>query len=220
MKVGSGRDEPQKGQAQDPTPVQKDLFRAHMRVIHRHQEQLSVLSKSYHRVRARVDRIDQNPTLTTPRDLVALSDELVELEQDWEDIQRSYNRQSENIEEDFLDRISEMEADIELAPDQQHAIEQEIRLFVGTLEKSDEELRQTARLLDVLRARGKRGLLGTHSGYATLWIASAVAALLVCAGCIYARSENWLSVGQAALVAAPGLAGVALLVVLCRLRKI
>ncbi|HMS17704.1 MAG TPA: hypothetical protein PKA37_12745 [Planctomycetota bacterium] len=220
MKVGARADETPKVQAFDPSPVQKDLFRAHMRVIHRHQEQLKELSKTYHRLKTRIERADQKPDQTASRDLVTMSDELVELEQDWEDIQRSYNRQSENIEEDFLERIAEMEADIEMAPDQQNAIEAEIRLFIEALEKMDEDLRSSGRHLDVLRARSKRGLLGLGGGRYNLAIATGFSLLLVGLGAALGVVGRWIQPLHALYVCAPAAMGVLLLAGLCRSRKI
>lgn len=220
MKASGEPAEAVRSQAVDSTPAQKDLFRAHMRVIHRHKEQLSDLQKKQRRIGQRVQRLDRQPDGGTSGELVDLSDEVVQLEQDWEDIQRSYNRQSENIEEDFLQRIDELEADLELAPDQQYAIEQEIRAFVEGLEKSEEEIRETARLLDILRAKGRRGGVALPGGGIRAAVLGLLALALLACGAVAGVQAGWVDAARGAAIVAPGAAALLGTYILILLRRL
>ena len=195
------------------SPVQQDLFTAHMRVIHRHRERVATMKKALQKVRKRVQKSDTQPTADTPRELIALSDRVLELEQEWEDIQRSYNRQSENIEEDFLDRIQELEADIELPPEHQEAIQEEIRALVTSLESSEEETRELARHLDILRGRQMRGTLGSALPSAQVRMWALLGFFLAMGGFLLGVAVFQLSPALAGAVAGPGILGVLVMVI-------
>jgi hypothetical protein len=141
--------------------LERDLFQAHLRLIHRFREQSENLKKECRRVERVIKTVEVDPKRPeNVRKLVGMAERLLDLEHDWEDLQHQYNRQSESLEEDFLARGSELSADLELAPEHQLAVEEEVRLFAVSLEEAETDLRETGRFLDVVRGRQTSRVLG------------------------------------------------------------
>jgi hypothetical protein len=149
----------------DIPSIEKELFKAHLRLIHRFKEQAVRLGRSVERIEASLQELRgrrRNPE--NKRALLGLSERLLGKEQEWEDIQRAYNTQSEGVEEEYLERIDQLEADIEMSPEHQAALEREGVSLHGILEALEQRIRDTGRLLDVVTARYQSRVLGLSTG--------------------------------------------------------
>jgi hypothetical protein len=145
--------------------LERDLFRAHMRLIHRFKEEAAELQASLRPLETQVQAVLEGSGPGDPgQRLVRIADELLAVEERWGEVQRAYNLQSESIEEEFLARVSEMEVDLELTPAHQDAVNAEIGRLQESLEAADLRMRELARLLDQAQARRRSGILGLGRG--------------------------------------------------------
>ena len=144
----------------ETSSIEQDLYRAHLRLIHKSRERSESLKKGCQRIVGAVKQLERDPrTEDSVRKAIGLSERLIDMADEWEEVQHHYNRQSEGIEEDFLARIDDLEADLELAPHHQVAIEEEVGSFMRSLEVGAEEIRETGRFLEVVRSRQNSRLL-------------------------------------------------------------
>lgn len=140
---------------------ERDLFQAHIRLLHRSRDQAAGLLKRVRRLERQVEGLERAaPGAEARRRLIGLTERVLELDQDWEDLQRAYNRQSEGIEEDLQGRTGELEADIELPQELQEALESEVADFQKRLESAQEHIREVARRADLALARQTGRVLG------------------------------------------------------------
>lgn len=203
----------------EASSAEQDLYRAHLRLIHRSREQAERLRKDCDRIGKALNELEARPKAEESRNkTIALSERLLDLEEDWEELQHHYNRQSEGIEEDFLSRIDELEADLELVPHHQEAIEEELGRMMEALEEGAEQLKQTGRVLEIIRARQNSGLLafgGTRSATAAV---GAITLLLGLGGAAYGLLIQDRSAAELAPVVGPALLGLVVLFLHVRAR--
>ena len=192
-RVGEGS-EPDSGALREKASVEQDLFRAHLRLVHSARERSEKLKQECARLVSALKGVEGAPKApASVRKVIGLSERLLDLETDWEDIQHSYNRQSETIEEEFLSRIDDLEADLELTPDHQEALGEEVGRFTQSLEEGITELRETGRFLDVIRGRQESGLMafGNTGGASSLLVVFCLllGAAGIAYGVVYARLD-------------------------------
>ncbi|MAG57021.1 MAG: hypothetical protein CMJ83_12065 [Planctomycetes bacterium] len=223
MKVGEASAE---GRAPDPTSrevnsVEKDLYKAHLRLIHRSIERTAKVKKECDRITRALTGCEANPRLPdNVKKVLGLSERLLDLEQDWEDLQHGYNRESESIEEEFLGRIDELEADLELSPHHQEAIDTEVTTLTRSLEESEESLRETGRFLDVVRSRQKSGVLGSGLGGASATVIGLIALLMAAGGAAYGILVARLPARELAGALVPAWIGICLVILSSRGRRL
>ncbi|NRA97257.1 MAG: hypothetical protein HRU14_13720 [Planctomycetes bacterium] len=198
---------------------EQDLYRAHLRLIHKSRERSEGLKKGCARVVRKVQKLELNPRADeSVRKAIGLSERLIDLADEWEALQHQYNMESEGIEEDFLSRIDDLEADLELAPHHQAAIEEEAGLFMRSLEDGAEELRETGRLLEVVRAlQNSRFLAFGGTRRATLGVGF-VAFLLAFGGVAYGLVVEDLAPEALAFLVGPAILGLFVLFLHARSR--
>jgi hypothetical protein len=204
---------------EETASAEQDLYRAHLRLIHKSRERSESLKKGCAGVARKVQKLELNPrTEESVRKAIGLSERLIDLADEWEVLQHRYNTESEGIEEDFLIRIDDLEADLELAPHHQVAIEEEVGLFMRSLEEGAEELRGTGRLLEVVRARqNSRFLAFGGTRRATLGVGF-VAFLLALGGVAYGLVVEDLTPEVLAFLVGPAILGLFVLFLHARAR--
>lgn len=204
-----------------PAVVEKDLFKAHLRLIHRFKEQATHLGRAADRAEAALeDLAGKSPTPETRRSLLGFSERLLELEQEWEDLQRNYNTQSESIEEEFLDRIPDLEADIELSHEHQNAIESEVRSFLELLETLDRRQREIGRKLDVAIARHRSRVFGLSTSPRGTIVLGVLALAFAAAGAAHGILVSGLPPRELAIALIPAWAGICALFLNARAKSI
>lgn len=215
---GASEGAPPSGDSREAASVEQDLYRAHLRLVHSSRESVEKIKKECVRITRSLKEIESHPRdPENRRKLIGLAERLVDLETRWDDLQHGYNRKSEGIEEEFLSKIDELEADIELSPHHQEAIEEEVGRFMRSLEEAAEEMRETGRFLDVVQARQNSGLLGFGGGGAATLIAGAVAAVLAAGGTVWGLVAEGLD--PVALAKVVGPAWLALIVLFVHARS-
>ena len=140
--------------------VEKDLFRAHLRLLHRAKADVEMLGKEIAPLERKLKVLGAKPKQAATAEVTKLADRVLELEQVWEEIQRTYNRQAESVEEDFVERTAELEADLELTVDHQEAVDTEVLALHRGLEKEDARLRELGQGIQRLEAQRRSGVLG------------------------------------------------------------
>lgn len=210
LKGRDGGDED--GARLDPDSLGGQLFKAHLRLIHRSRERAERLNKSVDRWTARVADLEARlPKASARAGLDQAGERLLDLEEEWGEIQRAFNRQSEVIEEDFNERQSEMEVDIELGPEHQAAVEEEVSALLELLEGSQESLVEAGRRLDLARARAKSGILGLGSSARGTLVLGVIALFLSLGGVSYGLFLARIPPLQLALSVGPAWLGLCLL---------
>lgn len=212
-RVGSGAVAADKSPAPaENTEVEKELFTAHIRVLHRFKEQVARIQKDARRTERTLDDLESRKSgLDVHRTLLGLSERVIDLEHEWEDIQRSYNAQSEALEEDFAERLALLESDIELAPDHQEAVDGELRELLNGLEQSEEKLREMGRRIQLAEARHKSRVFGVRTGpKGTLWL-GVLAFALAAGGAAYGVLVAELPPRDLALALLPAWLGICIL---------
>jgi len=200
--------------------IEKDLYQAHIRLVHRHIESADTIKKECDKITRSLKAIEGHPQkIENVKKCLVLTERLIDLEQDWEELQHRYNRHSEGVEEEFLSRIDELEADLELSPGHQEAVEAEVSRFMSTLEEGEESLRETGRFLDIVRARQKSGVLGLWGGSGGIVSAGLLALLLASGGAAYGLVWAQLPVWDLAAALVPAWVGICLLLVQARSQR-
>lgn len=172
------------GSEDQVTQVQRDLYKAHVRLAHRFHERAAHLNKQVVWLRKAVDREEGRPgSSESEQRLLLLAEKLLDLEEEWEEVQRAYNKGSETIEEEFLERIDELEADLELPPDLQHAVNEEVVGLVRLMEEIEKLINEIGRRIELFRQRARKGgLFGVRVGSGRAWAVVTVFAFLCWAG--------------------------------------
>lgn len=152
-----------------------DLFRAHMRLLHRARAQADDLERRVARFETTLGKAMRRASRDAA---LAFSRQLVELEEDWERVQEAYNRQVEGLEEEQPPEIPHLHED--LLPELQSALETEFGGLSSELGTLAERLHRAGGEVDLMLARCSSrffGLeLGTSNGRAALvWIAVGLA---------------------------------------------
>ena len=194
--------------------VEQDLFKAHLRLVHGARERSEKLKQECARVVRSLKEVEASPKEpASVRKVIALSERLLDLSADWEDVQHGYNRQSETIEEEFLARSDDLEADLELTPNHQDALGEEVDRFTQSLGDVAEELRETGRFLDVIRGRQESGLLAFGNSRKASNLLVALTLSLAAGGIAYGWLGEQMDPQRLALVAGPALVGLIVMIV-------
>jgi chromosome segregation ATPase len=144
---------------------ESDLFTAQMRLLHRFAAESATLEKAVARHGRKVKNAAESASDSESHPfLVQCAAQVCELEQEWEELQESYNRQSESVEEEFLARIADLESDLELPPELQTALEAEAESFLGTLERIHEALTDLGSAVDLAISRSSSRFLNLRAG--------------------------------------------------------
>ena len=217
-RVGEGS-EPDGGALVEKATVERDLFRAHLRLVHGARERSEKLKQECVRLVSALKEVEGAPKApASVRKVIALSERLLDLETDWEDIQHGYNRQSETIEEEFLARIEDLEADLELTPDHQEALGEEVSRFTQSLEEGVAELRETGRFLDVIRGRQESGLMAFGNTDRASGVVACCSLLLGAGGIAYGMTYAGLAAETMAVTAGPAMLGLVVMIIHARAR--
>lgn len=218
LKLGESDGAPKLG-VPEAESVERDLFRAHMRLLHRHREQTAILERNLAKSTKLLTKLESGRDPEAQKSILLLSEKLLDFEQDWEDVQHTYNRQSESIEEEFLARIDELEADLELDPEHQEAVDTELGHLMEALEKFEESLRNFGRRLDVVKDRQSSRILSLGAGTGGRLLLFLLAMGLPAAGLAWGIVMGGLDPRNLAIAAAPCVLAIAVLLTAIFSRK-
>lgn len=208
-----------------PAPAREEaryaeVVQAHLRLLTRSRERTDALSRSVGRLQKGLARELSEGTGTDRRSrLVALSERLLELEDEWNEVQHAYNRQSESVEEEFLAKNEEMALDVDLPVELRETLDQEVRGFVSLLEAVQVDLSAVGAELDRALWRERSNLFGLPTGgTGPLLVLIGISLVVLVGGAAALWLTGTVSLATAALGAAPGAIVLALWAVFARSR--
>jgi len=196
----------------------KDLFRAQMRLMHRTAEQAERLLAD-----AREARGDLAAARRAPRSderrvrLQRVSERLMDAEAAWEELQRTFNRESEASEEDWRTFSEGAQVDAYLSPAEEEAVATEFAALQLKFEAAEAEVREAGRDLAVARREAESRLFGRPAASGGVFVACAVLAGAALATSAY-RIYGALPPREATIAFVPAVCG-ALLFALLALRR-
>lgn len=148
--------------ARDSQTLSREMYARHLELLRRYRGRLRDLERRAAARGERLDALERAPL--SPETTRAVQDELLEVEDlgdRWETLQHDYNHDSEAIDEEFLDRFSEIEMDVDLPENLQLEIN-------GELEAMNGELEALGRTLGALGTRGESLLARAQGRWTTL----------------------------------------------------
>jgi hypothetical protein len=163
-----------------------EYFKAQMRICHRAREHTARLIEQTEALERRLSAIEgKKASADTRRDLLVASERLLDLEADWEDIQRRFNGATESLEEVFSCEVLEAEAAFAMPAKFENALREEAEALQTDLQQAEDSIVTVRRHQGVVHARHKNavgGLATGARGTLVLGITALVAAGLGAAG--------------------------------------
>lgn len=171
------------GEAPVETPY-ADVVQAHLRLLSRSRERAEVLARSVARLEKALERELAEGGATDRRSrLVGISERLLEMEDEWNELQYAYNRQSESVEEEFLAKNEEMALDVDLPLELRETLDGEVRGFVSLLEAVQSDLSKLGVEIERALWRQRSRLFGLPTGGSgPLVVMAGLSATLLVAG--------------------------------------
>lgn len=205
----------------DPRLMVREMFRAQVRLI----ASASIGAESLHRtLGAFADDLrdaEKAPSVADRREhLERLSDALSEVEHRWDELQRSYNRDSERLEEEADEKLATLDMDAYLSPDEQAEVAEAHSNLDRTLTAVATALEDCGKSLATARRRTQSRFLGMPASEprTAAWILAVAAALFATSiGILMSRTSMGLS--EVLQVQAPAIAGLVLVGGLLALRR-
>lgn len=205
-------------------PLQTDeerLYASQLDLARRTAEDLRALVTKIASVEREISRLEAAPRRKeTGKELRNSAALLVDLEEGWSEIQRRYNRQSESIEEEFLEKISAGAVDLELSADRSRELEQAVGSLYDELSGAERRLRETGEWLDLVMARHRSGVLGVGTGARGTTILGILAFALALGGAAWGAFGVGIATLDLALVVGPAWIGLVLLFVNSRAKSL
>jgi hypothetical protein len=136
----------------DARAVARDLFQTQLALIHRHRERVEDLISDVEALKREVSTATRGKTRDQVRRAVDdLSQRMFDAEQKWGELQVSYNRDSEAIEEESRESMETADVDAYLSPDENAKVEAEYGALTARFENVDAMLRDTGRAIALSR---------------------------------------------------------------------
>ncbi len=200
----------------------RDLFRGQLRLIHRHRQQAEDLEGEVGSLGRDVARLDKLTSGTERRlQLDRLSERVLACEHRWEECQRAYNRESEDIEESFRENMESAEIDAYLTPEEQAAVETEYSNLTTKLDALDAAMRAAGTELAQARSRYESRYFGLPAtSHTAAYVSLGLALLGVAATGLLVRDRaEGLRIPDLLVCLTPATAGILVLFALARLRR-
>jgi hypothetical protein len=203
-----------------PDTPATEFFRAHMRLLHASRDEASKLDDAVSRVRRDFAKAEKALGSGARRRALALSERVLSLEEEWDELQHRYNRRSEGIEEQMLLKAPDSEGSLDI-PDELHvALDAEVQAFLRDLESTEAGVRDLERRVDHLVRRHARGPLDMPAaGWRAYLAILAISLSLMGLGIWAALGILGLEPSRAALVLVPPLMAVLILLYATRPRE-
>lgn len=163
----------------------KELYKEHMRLVEETASEIAALDLSLTDLETRVRTIGAKKfSDARTREVQDAIEEIEKIGDRWEEVQHGYNRESEGLDESFVDRAAEMEIDFELPPERREKLEAAMGKLSETMGAAEARIEKLAGLADLyLRQPGGRwfrgGAEGVHPGIVTAFFLGATAVQFV-----------------------------------------
>ena len=122
--------------AREAAQLSHEYFERHIEILASYRKRLKSMVKGLdRRERHLVELSEGELTEARHREIQKALESLEELGDEWEDLQLSYNQDSEVLDEEFQERFAEMEIDVELPEDLQERMNRELEVMMGAFDK-------------------------------------------------------------------------------------
>ncbi len=131
-----------------------EMFSRHLELLKDYRKRLRLLERQTDDIERRLAARSEEPhsverSARIQGDLEALEG----IGDHWEELQLSYNQESEALDEEFLDRFAELELDVDLPEDLRERIDKELTVMNQMLDRTSERLTSLGALGNGLLAR-------------------------------------------------------------------
>lgn len=136
----------------------REMLTAHLALITQTTKVARGLQRSTSKASDSLSKLTlQPPSPERTAELEELVEQLEGLGDDWEDLQRSHNDELEALDDDFLDRFSEIELDIELPPKLQEKFDARMNELLELLDQLEERVAElgSEAMRELSRAGGR-----------------------------------------------------------------
>jgi hypothetical protein len=165
----------------DARAVARDLFQTQLRLIHTHREGVEELIRSVEAMQKDLSAASHASGRDGKRRAIdQISERMFEAEQRWGELQVSYNRDSEAIEEESRESMETADFDAYLSPDENAKVEGEYAILTTRFEAVDGLLRDTGRAI----AFARQGVESRYQGSPGRAGAGRLLLLLITAGLV------------------------------------
>ncbi len=171
--------------AREATPEAQahEFFKAQMRICHRAREETARLVENTATIERRLSALEGRKASTETRgDLLVASERLLDLEGNWEDIQRRFNAATESLEEVFTCEVLDVEAAFVMPAQFEDALKQEAESLDADLRSAEEGITSLRRHHGVVHARHKNDVAGLATGARGTLVLGLVAMAAAAAG--------------------------------------
>lgn len=164
----------------------REYFRGQMRLLHRAREETMRLVEHIQQQAGRVAALEgRKSSEETRRELLLCGERIMDLEQEWDEIQRRFNGATEALEEGFSTEVAEVDGTMDLPLENIEALQAEGASLDQDLSNAEERICVVRRQRDVVHARHKNAWAGLATGArGTVILASAVFVAAAC-GAVY-----------------------------------
>jgi hypothetical protein len=145
----------------DARTVARELFHTQLKLIDRHREDVEQLIGEVEGIKRDLSAAGKMNGQDARRAIDALSQRMFDAEQRWGEVQVSYNRESEAIEEESRESMEIADLDAYLSPDENAKVEGEYASLTGRLETVDGLLRDVGRAITLSRQSAGSRYLGS-----------------------------------------------------------
>ena len=203
-----------------PDSPATEFFRAHMRLLHASRDEASKLDDAVSRLRRDLAKADKALGPGARRRALALSERVLSLEEEWDELQHRYNRRSEGIEEQMLLKAPDNEGSLDIPEELHVALDAEVQAFLRDLESAEAGVRDLERRVDHLVRRHARGVFDMPAaGWRAYLAILSISLVLMGLGLAAALAMLALEPGDAVLILAPPSVAVLLLLYATRPRE-
>ncbi len=131
-----------------------EMFNRHLELLKDYRKRLRQLERHTDDIERRLAaRTGEPHSLERSERIQSDLEALEAIGDQWEELQLSYNQESEALDEEFLDRFAELELDVDLPEDLRNRIDKELTVMNQMLDRTSERLTSLGALGNGLLAR-------------------------------------------------------------------
>ncbi len=184
-----------------------EMFNRHLALLKDYRKRLRQLERHTDEIERRLaNRTGEPHSLERSERIQSDLEALEAIGDHWEELQLSYNQESEALDEEFLDRFAELELDVDLPEDLRDRIDKELTVMNQMLDRTSERLTSLGALGNGLIARAAGKWVGgetTNSG--SLFWPTLAWSVAVAGPSVWARFAEGLPWLRSASFLVPGL---------------
>ncbi|MFT7619310.1 MAG: Asp-tRNA(Asn)/Glu-tRNA(Gln) amidotransferase C subunit [Planctomycetota bacterium] len=170
-------------ESRESAQLSHEYFERHVEILSSYRKRLKAMAKELDRQEKHLASLaEKGFTEERTKELQSTLEHIENLGDQWEDLQNSYNQDSEVLDEEFQERFAEMEIDVELPEDIQTKMGRELDVMMRSFDRVGERINIVGILGNRLISQASGRWFGDESqaggGRKTLAVAALVSGLL------------------------------------------